>query len=446
MPVDKYISTLLEQISNEKAKMDIEKEIRQHIEEQIESYRLDGMEEKDAVEASVRDMGDPVEAGVELNRIHRPKMPWKMSALIILTGLVGFFIKILFFYSPFWQSGRWIIGREAVMMLFGIIIMSGVCMVDYSIIGKYSRQLMVVILMVNLLGSMFYAKTIGGNIYLILPYNVMITPIYLLMITVPLFGGILYCYRWGNWKAVLKCIAWMLLPCAAAVLIYSEVSTAFLLLLVELFTLISVLLKGWFHVNAKKWIISLLSCFAGICALFIAGIYCLGGFQRMMLQSWFQPENYEHGYILDVVRKIVQGSRFAGKGTMSEALFVLPSVEHNYMLNFVMSEYGIAAMIIILALFALLCVMLYRGVWKQKNQLGRLMGTACCVMISVQFILYVLADTGLLHKSYMDCPFLSAGSFSCVFLNYFLLGILLSIYRYQNVLPAHGPNAYETEI
>ncbi len=436
MLVDEYVTTLLEQISNEKAKTDIETEIRQHIDNQIESYRLDGMEEKDAIEASVRDMGDPVEAGVELNRIHRPQMPWKMFLFIIFIAFVGLFVKIQFLSQ--WYS----IEGEIIMMGLGIVIMLGVCMVDYSVIGKYSRQLMVIILMVFLFGNHSYADLYEGNLFWSLPGGVTIAPINLLMCTVPLYGGILYCYRWGKQKSVLKCIAWMLLPCFVTFYFYSEVSRTFLILLIELATLMIALHKGWFHVNVKRWMRTLITGLVAVSAVIIAVVYHLGGYRRMMLLSWFEPYHYENGYIINLVREIVQNSRFAGKSVMADRFFMLPSIGHDYMLTFVMSQYGIAAALIILFLFVLFCIMLYRGVWRQKNQLGRLMGTSCCILISVEFIFYVLADTGLLFRTYTDCPFLSIRSFSSNLLNYFILGILLSIYRYQNVLPAHGPIAY----
>lgn len=46
----------------------------------------------------MEEMGDPVEVGVEMDQIHRPKMPWKAIFVIalmqILSGMfVAFFLK-----------------------------------------------------------------------------------------------------------------------------------------------------------------------------------------------------------------------------------------------------------------------------------------------------------------------------------------------------------------
>ena len=58
-------------------------EIRGHIEEQAKEYQAEGMSKEDAEREAVRQMGDPVETGCALNRIHRPAFPWKLFVLAV---------------------------------------------------------------------------------------------------------------------------------------------------------------------------------------------------------------------------------------------------------------------------------------------------------------------------------------------------------------------------
>ena len=69
----------------------------------------------------------------------------------------------------------------------------------------------------------------------------------------------------------------------------------------------------------------------------------------------------------------------------------------------------------------------------QKNQLGMIMGTGCVVVLFTQFIGYVVENLGYFPLSNNYCPFLTAGG-SGIMISYIMFGILLSIYRYQNVL------------
>lgn len=87
MEYTEYMETLKEQIQNKRARSLVAEEIRGHIEEQMEEYRAEGMSEEESKREAVRQMGDPVETGCALNRIHRPAFPWKLFVLaVFLTG------------------------------------------------------------------------------------------------------------------------------------------------------------------------------------------------------------------------------------------------------------------------------------------------------------------------------------------------------------------------
>ena len=65
MELNSYLEQLEEQIRNRKAKAEVIEEIRNHIEDQAEFYEKEGMSAEEAIEQAVRQMGDPVEVGIE---------------------------------------------------------------------------------------------------------------------------------------------------------------------------------------------------------------------------------------------------------------------------------------------------------------------------------------------------------------------------------------------
>lgn len=73
MDKKKYIQTVTEQIRCKRALPLVTKELEGHIEDQKSDYMKAGMNAEEAEEAAVLEMGDPVEVGVEMDRIHRPK-------------------------------------------------------------------------------------------------------------------------------------------------------------------------------------------------------------------------------------------------------------------------------------------------------------------------------------------------------------------------------------
>ena len=89
MRAEEYLTILTDQIRCRMAREDVRKELLCHIEDQKAAFLSEGME------AAVREMGDPVETGNELDRIHRPKMAWGMIALIAVLSIVGYLAQCL---------------------------------------------------------------------------------------------------------------------------------------------------------------------------------------------------------------------------------------------------------------------------------------------------------------------------------------------------------------
>ena len=76
--MDEYLKIVLEQIRCKKARPYIRQELQDHIEDQIEANISAGLNRTDAEKEAVKDMGDPVEAGLSLDRIHKPQIAWKL--------------------------------------------------------------------------------------------------------------------------------------------------------------------------------------------------------------------------------------------------------------------------------------------------------------------------------------------------------------------------------
>ena len=83
-----YLKSLTEQIRTKRARTMVAEEVEAHIEDQKQDFMAHGLGEEEAESMAVVEMGDPVEAGVKLDRVHRPKMEWTvlMAILVISIG------------------------------------------------------------------------------------------------------------------------------------------------------------------------------------------------------------------------------------------------------------------------------------------------------------------------------------------------------------------------
>lgn len=83
---ENYISTVLGQIRWKKARPVIQKELEGHIEEHRQEAKNCGLDDAAALDKAVIAMGDPLETGRRLDRLHRPRVdvPMVASAAILI--------------------------------------------------------------------------------------------------------------------------------------------------------------------------------------------------------------------------------------------------------------------------------------------------------------------------------------------------------------------------
>lgn len=99
MEEKEYLQTLGEQILNPHARTHVLEEIQEHIDEQMQDYIDTGMSPDAAEKEAVRQMGDPVAAGTELNRIHRPRFPGVLFGIAVVLTLSGIFMQYILYGS-----------------------------------------------------------------------------------------------------------------------------------------------------------------------------------------------------------------------------------------------------------------------------------------------------------------------------------------------------------
>ena len=114
----------------------------------------------------------------------------------------------------------------------------------------------------------------------------------------------------------------------------------------------------------------------------------------------------------------------------------IPDCNSDYILAYVMNHFGILAGIGIIAILAILIVWIIGISIRQKNQLGNIMGFGCGMLLCMNLLMNAGITLGLIPDTSSFMPFFSAGR-SNIILSYAITGIILSIYKYQNVYTAN---------
>ncbi len=432
MKKEEYLKILTDQIRCKAARAQITEEVQGHIEEQEALFLSEGLEREEAEAEAVREMGDPVEAGTALDLIHRPRMAWGWILLIAALYAAGY--AILNLLQQNFSEVQFVAGDYIKWLLMGMLVMIGVCYADYSRIGRWAKEITIVGFVIIFAGIWLFGEQVNGVLQWIwLPFLPFTLNVRLLCyLFVPLYAGIVYHYHGKGYEAIVKCFLWMLPALCIAVKIRSSI-TGVMIFLIFLLILSFAVFEGWFAVSAVKMLVSVwggtaLLAGIGYFKLFIAG----PSYQFERIRALLG--NGEVGYQVQILRGVLDGCRFIGSGEGKEAVRAADGLMEgmDYGLMYIMVSYGILAAVLVIGLVVGVFIYFMNMSVSQRNRLGSIMGFGCTAAFFVQILFYVMVNMGVVPLGNMYCPFLTYGGTGVLVTNV-LLGILLNIYRYQDI-------------
>ena len=459
--MEEYIKKLLEQVRFQKAHKAIGDELRSHIEDQIETNISEGMDRETAEKIAVEDMGDPVETGIALDKVHRPQVAWGVIVAAIGVGLFGAIIHFLLGKLPS-SSGSEIsiLGNVTVdnagyylyNVVCGIAIMLGMYLIDYTMVAKYSKVIAVILLISYAIRTFALYKRLDnfdayGNeipsVYSSI-YNFFSWSGPRIFLLVPLFAGILYKYKGQKYKGLISAFVWIIITGLVAIGYDQEYRSAIIVIcmLVELTIAIE---KEWIKVPKVQSVTAIWSLSAVIPIVIIRFMYnnkLLSESKMKIVRSLFGPATSKSN-----VKELLSGVKTFGSGSVSymdgkitvstlDLISSRISSEKCYMITKVAAAYGGALGFAIVFAVAALIVFGFVSTAKTKNQLGMVMGSGCMMWLTVNAILNMFIGFGLL-PSVINTSFFPFISNHKVVASYAVLGIILSIYKYKDAYPQH---------
>ena len=437
MRMEEYLETVTEQLRCTKARELVVGELRDHILDQAEAYEAEGMFEEEALEKAVRDMGDPVETGVSLDRIHRPRMDVGILVLIGFISIASIALHaVLGAYSKEIDgAGYWYLKHHIGYVAAGYALMLLVYRLDYSILARFARPMAAAFLGLVLIGTRLAVVTINGaKLYIMIGPLKLFMPV-LMVLYVPVFGGLLYAYRGEGLKGMGKILLWALVPTWIAFRIPAFSQGVVLWAAFVGLTAIAVW-KGWYRVY-RPAALSVLGILLAAPPLLFLGAGMLGrlaSYQMVRIQA-FLTNDPDYNYLAVQMRKVLLGSRlFGGNADNVMEAVRLPGFNNDYIFVSLISSYGMVAGVLAAALMCGLILKIFRISIGQRNQLGMILGCSCGIVYVLQLGISIGMNLGLLPTTSAILPFFSSGGTGIV-VSYTLLGLVLSVCRYQNILP-----------
>lgn len=420
-----YLELIKEQIRCKKVKDVIAEEINQHIEDQKDSYRNEGYDENTALVKSLEEMGDPVEIGRSMNKIHKPRLEWKVLLAALVLCFIGTLVQINMNNSPVLKSPILELNttKRIILVLIGVLLMSMGYFLDYSIIGKYPKAIWTLVT-ISILIYIPFGKWINGQMAYLNAYS---------LIFIPVYGGILFAYRKKGYIGIVKCLFFSLSAFIIVSKLIAPTSVFLCLIFSNLLMLSAAVKKNWFNTSKSKayaiiwgWIPA--ACFMKMLTLSqyqIADIYT-------KLDIMLHPGLYDKGYLMNAVRQIIANSKLFGRAS-DVSMEYLPGYNNDYILTYVIGKWGIIAGIFIIILFLAFVVHMFRISINQKKSLGMFVSLGCSLVFTLQGSIYILSNLSIQIVSQVNLPFVSYGG-TGLLINFIILGIMLSVFRYTNIV------------
>lgn len=421
-----FLTILAEQIRIRRVRSAVVEEIENHIEDQKTAFMAEGMTEREAEEAAVLEMGDPVETGAALDRIHRPKMEWSVLVGVLFISFLGLILQYVVYMTAHPSGLSWAeaftdggIGKHLLLMLAGILLMLLICWVDYTIINKYAVTLWI------LINALLVLCTVKG-----MPVNG--RPQYLVQLSclvIPFYAGILYHFRGQGGKGMAKSIGCLCIPFAILISHYM-LSSTIIIGIVGLILIHAAIYKKWFGEKRKALYIKLWCLLILAAAVFLGILIAASGgrglaeYQVERIDAWLHPEKYE-AYTF-FAEEVAETARHAREDSVFLTINMLDAVKNSYLWVFLFGYLGTGKGIALTVLVVCFWAFLFYMVKRQKNQFGYMVSLGCVAFLSIQTVIYIAMNFSAIPFGTAYMPFISGGG-SFLLISYFYMGILLSV-------------------
>ena len=194
MDIKNFLDKVCGEIKYRPVRKGICEELKSHIQEIKEEYTNKGIPENEAEEKAVFQMGVPEEIGRKLNKIHKPKLDWKLLLLMVILMGFGVFVAIL----KQKNTNDNYIQSTIIYMIIGTILSIGIYFFDYKLLKKYSTTIYIIASILMILPIIQFGF-IPRGVYNIRLFGIIISPS---TIALPLylvsFIGLIFNYNKTN--------------------------------------------------------------------------------------------------------------------------------------------------------------------------------------------------------------------------------------------------------
>lgn len=371
--ISAFVEAVGAEIRWKKARPLLTEEIRTHLLDQRDACMAQGMAEDEAQAEAVRQMGDPVALGADLDRVHRPRPQWGLLALALMLAAAGAFLRFSLTADVPYVSLQ---DRQMDLLggLLGAAALAAGYLLDVSALGRR---------------AWWTCAALGVGFLCFLPWRVN-GPAWLSAQLLALFaltlGLVLWKQRGKRWRGAAVCLGWTALVAAACCLcpsVYALVQVTMAALVLGLFFA----WRDWLGLGRWKSVLLVLALGLGVLALIIVVRW-----ERLQYNLFANLSPTNQGYFAFILREALSLARWIGPAetpawaveegfTLQQAV---PEMDSDALLVNLICTWGWLPFLVLVGVFLAFFLWLLWKTIHLRQTLGRAVCLAALTTLAVQ--------------------------------------------------------------
>ena len=451
MDIKNFLDKVCGEIKYRPVRKGICEELKSHIQEIKEEYTNKGIPENEAEEKAVSQMGVPEEIGRKLNKIHKPKLDWKLLLLMVI--LMGFEVFVAILKQQNMNDNY--IGNTIIYMIIGTILSIGIYFFDYKLLKKYSTVIYIIASILMIL-PMIQFGFIPRGVYNIQLFEITISPstIALPLYLISFIGFIFNYNKTNNFKMTIlnkeieinKDMVKIIICSVASLMLMeyiSSITNAIILGIIYLIISTAKIIQNKKNRIKNLIILYVIPVFMGL-LLILMLVKSPYRFERII--SSFNPEvdPESSGYVGMLQKEILENAKIIGEADtmpISNSQSII-NVESNYTFIYLLGKTGILVAGLLVCTIILASVKLIINAKNIKEQYGKFLIIGLSSLYILQSFATILMNVNMGVQTNVNLPFVTYGGIYFI-VSILSMAIIFSVYRRKDIYQYEIENKIE---
>ena len=441
MDIKNFLDKVCGEIKYRPVRKGICEELKSHIQEIEEEYTNKGIPENEAEEKAVLQMGAPEEIGRKLNKIHKPKLDWKL--LLLMAILMGFGVFVAILKQK--NTNDNYIQSTIIYMIIGTILSIGIYFFDYKLLKKYSTTIYIIASILMILPIIQFGF-IPRGVYNIRLFGIIISPS---TIALPLylvsFIGLIFNYNKTNnfnmtilnKEIVINKDMIKIIVCSVISLILMEyissITNSIILGIVYLIISTVKIIQNKKNRIKNLIILYVIPVFIGL-MLILTLVKSPYRLERIV--SSFNPEidPESSGYVGMLQKEILENAKIIGEAdTMAiSSNQSIINLESNYTFIYILGRTGILVAGLLVCTIILTSIKLIINAKNIKEQYGKFLIIGLSSLYILQSFATILMNVNMGVQTNVNLPFVTYGGVYFI-VSILSIAIIFSVYRRKDI-------------